>query len=464
MSRVRDESGVALVIVLIVLVIAGLLAAAVIAGAVQSNDTTIRGGNLNAAVAAADSGLDVAAYRINMLAPASGNCVTTAVVAPTNGKCPQDGPESLGNGARYTFWTSPVMAAGGTCAGLQVDSSQSAIAQRCITAVGTANGVSARVQARVAAFTATPLFPEPLVGLAGVTIGNNATIGSTTAPAVVGTNGQPCTPPLPCGLTVGGGNTVMTGYVLGPIAPAPQVGNGATTGTGTTRTAAQGPFVLSPVNPGNSATVNDDSRITSGSDPLTGNKNKWNPATRSLEIGNNGSLTLGGATYNFCNFQMDNNSTLTVASNTKIRMFIDSPDDPNSGCPTGSGNFTMSNNGAAINNYGGNYQPGTGDPTALQIYVYGLNNHTNTVAFSNNTNSYVTLYAPQSNVVVSPSNNTSFTGAIAGYTVSIGNATNFQYSGQDSGLTAGTTGLYYRTAWEQCPATPTSPSDPTSGC
>jgi Tfp pilus assembly protein PilX len=455
MSRVRDERGVALVIVLIAMVVAGLLAAAVIAGAVQSNDTTIRGGNLNAAVAAADSGLDVATYRINMLAPSAGNCVTNAVVAATSGQCPQDGPESLGNGASYTFWTSPVMAAGGTCAGLQVDSSQSAIAQRCITAIGTANGVSARVQARVAAFTATPLFPEPLIGLAGVTIGNNATIGSTTVPAVVGTNGQ---------LKVGGGNTMMTGYVLGPNAPAPQVGNGATTGTGTTRTAAQGPFVLSPVNPGNSATVNDDSRITNGADPLTGNKNVWNPNTRSLEIGNNGSLTLGGGTYNFCNFKMDQNSTLTVASNTKIRMFIDSPDDPNSGCPAGSGNFTMANNGTAINNYGGNYQPGTGDPTALQIYVYGLNNDTNTVTFANNTNSYVTLYAPQSNVVVSPSSNSSFTGAIAGYTVNVGNVANFQYNGADSGLTAGTTGLYYRTAWEQCPATPTSPSDPTSGC
>jgi hypothetical protein len=354
------------------------------------------------------------------------------------------------------------MAAGGTCAGLQVDSSQSAIAQRCITAIGTANGVSARVQARVAAFTATPLFPEPLIGLAGVSIGNNATIGSATAPAVVGTNGQGCVPGFPCGLTVGGGNTMMTGYVLGPNAPAPQVGNGATTGTGTTRTAAQGPFVLSPVNPGNSATVNDDSRITSGADPS--HNINWNSQYRELEIKNNGSLTLGGGTYNFCNFQMDQNSTLTVASGTKIQMFIDSPDDPNSGCPAGSGNFTMSNNGTAINNYGGNYQPGTGDPTALQIYVYGLNNDTNVVTFANNSNSYVTLYAPQSNVVLSPSNNSSFTGAIAGYTVSIGNVANFQYNGGDAGLTAGTTGLYYRTAWEQCPATPANSSNPSSGC
>jgi hypothetical protein len=347
------------------------------------------------------------------------------------------------------------MTSAGTCAGLQVDSSQTSIGQRCITAIGSANGVSARVQARVAAFTAEPLFPEPLVGLASVDIVNNATIGTSAVPAAVGTNGQ---------LKVGGGHTNMTGYVLGPSAPAPQVKNGAITGPGSTRTAAQGPFVLSPVNPGDSAQNNDDSRITNTTAPQDASSNvTFNPSTRELSIGNNGSLTLGGSTYNFCNFTAGNNATITIASGAKVRIFIDSPDDPNSGCPAGTGNFTMSQNDSFVN-YGGNYQPGTGDATAAQIYVYGLNNDTNTVTFYNNTNSYVTLYAPQSNVVVSPSNNTSFTGAIAGYTVSVYNNATFQLGTGTSSLTAGTTGLYYRTAWEQCPATPTNPSDPTSGC
>jgi Tfp pilus assembly protein PilX len=444
-GRLRDDSGLALIIVLFVLVIAGLVAGAVVAAAVHSNDTTSRNGKLNAAVAAADAGLDVATYRINMLAPSATNCVTNAVVAPTAGQCPQDGPESIGNGGTFSFWTSPVMAAGAACAGLQIDNSEASIAQRCITSIGTVNGVSARVQERVAAFTATPLFPTALLGLSSVTISNNATIGTQQVPALVGTNGQ---------LTVGGGTTAMTGYELGPGAPAPIVGNGATTGPGGMRTAAQGPFILSPVNPGNSATVNDNSRITNGTDPSS--NVTFNAATRVLSMGNNSSLTLGGGTYNFCNFTATNNANLTIDATVKTQIFIDSPDDPNSGCAAGTGNLSLSQNDTVTNN--------SADPTAVQIYVYGLNNDTNVVNFYNNTNSYISLYAPQSNVIVSPSNNTTFDGAIAAYQVTMGNASHFTFDGEDSSLTAGTTGLYYRTAWEQCPPTPTSSSNPASGC
>jgi Tfp pilus assembly protein PilX len=445
MRRLRDDSGVALVIVLFVLVIAGLLAGAIVAAAVHSSDTTNRNGNLNAAVAAADAGLDVATYRINMLEPTSGNCVTNAVVAPTSGQCPEDGPESVGNGGTYEFWTSPTMAAGATCAGLQIDSKDASIAQRCVTSIGTVNGVSARVQERVAAFTSTPLFPTALLGLSSVTISNNATIGTPQVPALVGTNGQ---------LTVGGGTTMMTGYELGPGAPTPSIGNGATTGPGGERTAAQGPFVLAPVNPGNSATVNDDSRITSGLDPSS--KVAFNPATRVLSMGNNSSLTLGGGTYNFCNFTATNNANITIGATVKTQIYIDSPDDPNSGCAAGTGNFSLSQNDTFTNS--------SGDPTAAQLYVYGFNNDTNVVNFYNNTNTYISIYAPQSQVILSPSNNTTMDGAIAAYQVTVGNAGHFTFDGEDSYLTAGTTGLYYRTAWEQCPPTPTSPTDPTSGC
>src|SRR5579864_3285017 len=90
-TRAGDETGLVLVIVLFVILIAGLLAGAVVAGAIHTNDSTNRDANLKAAVGAADAGLQVATYRLNMLAPTAGNCVTTAVMSPSDDQCPQDG-------------------------------------------------------------------------------------------------------------------------------------------------------------------------------------------------------------------------------------------------------------------------------------------------------------------------------------------------------------------------------------
>jgi hypothetical protein len=47
--------------------------------------------------------------------------------------------------------------------------------------------------------------------------------------------------------------------------------------------------------------------------------------------------------------------------------------------------------------------------------------------------------------------------------VTIGNKAHFTFDGQDSNLQARSQGLFYRTAWEQCAASP-STSDPRSGC
>jgi hypothetical protein len=229
------------------------------------------------------------------------------------------------------------------------------------------------------------------------------------------------------------------------------------------------PFALPQVDPGNSATVNDDGRITwyqrtptnpaSGTDPLIDKQGDgWNPATRELHINNGGTLTLGGGTYNFCSLIADQGAHITIANSGTVRIFIDSPDDPNSKCPTGPDDGVLAiNNGASFDSYSGN-------AAATQIYVYGSNNDSNQVIFDNVSTTNISLYAPQSRVEIGGSKQTTFTGAIAAYFIQIDNVLTFHYYPGDSSLTAGTTGLYYRTAWEQCPATPTNPSDPTSGC
>jgi hypothetical protein len=486
MKPLGDETGVAMIMALAVMLIVTLLGSAAVLVATQTNSYTTRDSSSKEALEAADAGLRAASYRLSVMQPDNTHCVTNSgVIAPNYpstsptfcyaapqayGSQPADGSASLGNGTSYQYWMSLPLGTGAPCAGQTVINNQEAVANRCITAVGTANGVTARTEARVAAFAAVPLFPAAIVGYsagsnpASVSIGNNANIGSTQNAAEVATNGL---------LSIGGGTTFMTGYETAPGAPPVSIGNGATTGTAT---AAPAPFVPTNANfgtaatntaagqscapAGTQATTNCDYRIANGLDPSS--HTTFDPVTRVLTMSNNSSLTLGGGMYDFCGFSATNNAHITVGATVKTQIFIDSyyrilPDGSHA-CPQGTtGNFTMSQNDTLDNP--------SGDATAVQIYVYGNPSSpgSTSVTLYNNSNSYISLSAPYSAVTMNPSNNTSFTGAIAGNTVSIGNAAHFTFAIQDSSLQVSSQGLFYRTAWEQCPAT-ASTSDPRSGC
>jgi hypothetical protein len=219
--------------------------------------------------------------------------------------------------------------------------------------------------------------------------------------------------------------------------------------------------VLGPVQPGNSATTNSNYRITNylnnpsnptaPYDMATGVS--YNATTRVLSMGNNSSLTLGGGIYNFCSFTATNNATITLAAGVKTEIIIDSPDDPNSGCGAGTGTLSIKNNANITNT--------SQDTTALQLYVYGLNDGSNIVDLNNNNALYGVVYAPQSTVNIK--NNAGYYGSIAGNVVNINNNMNFNWDSNDQYLQATSTGLYYRTAWAACVPTPPT-SDPGSGC
>ncbi len=183
-------------IAVVVLMITLALGAAAVVAAVSSNDLSQRDSNGKAALEAAEAGLRAATYRLNMFLPASGRCPTNpSTTVGGSGLCAQDGPETLGNGSTFSYWVSDVLVPGQQCAGVPVTVPNSNlnpqyVAQRCITAVGTANtggsnAVSARVQARVASYAAQALFSVPgLIGLNELTITNNAMINASG-----GTNG-----------------------------------------------------------------------------------------------------------------------------------------------------------------------------------------------------------------------------------------------------------------------------------
>ncbi len=449
-----------MIIAVMVLMITAVLAGAAVTVAVQNNHFTRADVNRKNALEAAEAGLQVAVYRLNMLRPDDIHCVGDAVASPdTTGTCASSA-YSLGNGSTYAYYTTPTLGTGGTCVGLTVIGDTN-ISQRCVTAVGSSGGLTVRSQIRAAAFGAQPLFPvNGITGLKSITNVNNAQIGGWEA-----SNGQ----------ITSANNVLITGSLeLGP-AGSYSYSNGA---SNPAKVALSSPMVLSPVNPGTSnqtslaacptranagfPACNDDYRIsnylnnpthpTAPYDQSTGVS--FNAATRVISLNNNASITLGGGIYNFCSFSASNNVTINLAPGTKTEIIIDSPDDPGSGCAAGSGTLNASNNAT--------WNTLSSDPTALQLYVYGLSNGTNVVNFSNNGLFSGVLYAPQSTINLS--NNAAFTGAISGNVVNLSNNFTFNWGATAGTLQASSTGLYYRTAWAQCTPRPTTVSAPGSGC
>ena len=184
--RFGDERGIAVPIALAVLLAAVLLATAGTGLGIQAIQTSRHDSSSKASIEAANAGLRAAIYRLNTYQPDGNHCPTEPTNyqvgtngAPTATLCAPDGPgvsQGLGNGASYTYWISRAMQTGDTCTGPAVSSSESSVAQRCVTAVGMANGVSARVQERVVAYTSAPAFPAAIFGTKSVTISNNVTI------------------------------------------------------------------------------------------------------------------------------------------------------------------------------------------------------------------------------------------------------------------------------------------------
>jgi Tfp pilus assembly protein PilX len=455
-NRLSAENGSALVIAILVLMIISAIAAAAVTVSTQTNGSTRRDGNKKNALEAAEAGLQVALYRLNMLRPDDSHCVGDAVSLPDGTGICASSSYTLGNGSTYAYYTTPTLAPGASCVGLTL-SSDTTISQRCVTAVGITNGISARSQIRVAAFGAVPLFPVAgITGLKSITNNQNSSIGGWEA-----SNGT----------ITALNNTSITGDIeLGP-AGTYNFSNGA---SNPPRAQLSSPLVLGPVDPGTSnqsnlancpgrtVSCNDDYRIsnylanpshpTAPYDQASGVT--FDPSTRSITMGNNASLTLSGPLYNFCSFSSPNNATIALAPGVRTEIIIDSPDDPNSGCPAGSGTLNIFNNLTWSNL--------ASDPTALQIYVYGWNNLNNVVNFKNNSTFWGVLYAPLSTINLT--NNGIFNGAISGNVVNLINNFQFNWAQQAGTLQARSTGLYYRTAWAQCTPTPPSPGAPGSGC
>ncbi|HEX2162072.1 MAG TPA: hypothetical protein VHF88_09665 [Thermoleophilaceae bacterium] len=461
-----EQDGVAIVVAIGALGVLLILSTVAFSASSQLSDTSKVDRSARSAFQAAEAGLDVATYRINNLLPLGGGagCVAGVEDATADGSCVAG--EQLADGASWSYEVTPdldeenydELLPGGRCAGFPIqfdaDDLDLTLRSRCITATGTAHGQTRRVQARLALFTGTSsetpgttLFPVGgIIGLDGVTLSNAAQVSGSVA-----SNGQ---------VELSNAARVTGAAILGPGAPAPDVGNAATIGQGTVyRSPAEGPWVLAPVDIGNTATVNRNGNgigwtVESGTAT-------YSSAYRELEIKNAARLNFSGGDYNLCRLEAKNATRFTVTPGAKVRLFIDSPTRPGSGCRPGTGTFVAKNA----------FDLEADEKSAqFQIYIYGGDVDGNPAfEVKNSSGFHALLHAPLASVEFK--NAASFWGAINAKRVEFGNASSFHWPAEGiSGLTPdtdtpqNTLTLFQRSAWRECRSAPSDPENPHSGC
>ena len=440
------EQGFAMIIAITVLFIALLLTGAAVMIATQTNSSSSADYNRKNALEAAEAGLVVATYRLNMLQPASG-CQTdssTATAGPdaNNITWCQSNSYTLGNGSSYQYYVSPTLSSG-TCAGVNLANSSNNVIQRCITSVGTSNAISERSQIRVAAFQATPQQGNyAVLGYNGIQLSGGAKItglgetnkvlqasgGSTVSQCVVGQGGSYNPDTSFC--------TTSNSKLTSTFTP-------GTVSAGTSSNMAQNacPSRVSLTN-NPLGYCNDDFRITnlvnsSGSpqDVLSGGSIQWNATTRVLTVNGGGTLKLGGTLYNFCAITLTGGSILSTAGQN-VQIIVDNG--TADGCAG-----TGGNQGGYVNFSGGSITNLTLDPSAFQVDVVGAGN----VTLSGGSSTYGQVFAPQSSLTFS--GGSTWNGTVTADTVNMSGGS-FSYVAGSQSVSGGSNGTYFRTAWVQC--------------
>ncbi len=424
----NDERGVALPIALMMMVLVSGLAVVSARAATSAQHQTLRDGNAKRAIQGAAAGVEAATYQLNLLQPATTQCVIRTAAGllslsavGADGWCPSQ-TEDLGDGATYTFRVSSAVAT--------VANGQNLL-QRRVLATGSKNGFKRRVLVTTAASVQAPLFAAnyAAVSLDSIDFGNN-----TEVLGGVGSNGN---------ITLRNSSSVCGAATPG-VGKTLSLNNSASVCTGYTTSPATVPFALPPVDQQDAPTVNDNARICAvgpASDPCTGNVT-WNATTRTLELDNTATLTLAGDTYSFCRIQLRNSSRLLIATLPgPLRIYIDSPE--NCGNRPGSGSVSLQQDTDVTNL--------NADPIKLQLYAAGSANRSTSIQFANHTSAdtVMAVYAPSS--TVSLENNIHIVGAVAAKKVTMQNYTSITYDSRVEDITGSDFArVYQNPRWQEC--------------
>jgi Tfp pilus assembly protein PilX len=471
----RSEDGVALPVASGMLMVVSILVVGFFAVSMRVNDSSVDSRSSKRALAAAEAGLQTAVYRLNLLnqsaASNSASCLTTTWVAPSGGEC-QGQTESIGNGASYTYYVTPATTAGSAGCVALVGVATSA-SDRCITSVGTVNGVNRRIQTRVVQQPTTTIPDFNSVGLVGKSlvyawnsVKMSSDVGSNTRVEFqnsIEVNDNDA-------INVDGKVMLLTG---GQYVPGNSVTVEGGTQTVTTPFTLPTPDFETPEGTNNNAAL-PNSVFEGGS---------AGRHLRRFELGNSAEYTMPPGTYHFCNVKLGNSVKwkFSHTGGQRTKIFVDSPSRADSTCvgqADPAGTFGADNS-VEINKEAGEREE------LLDIYMHGTAHNDTRNRYSwctdlqspaqtgecrsdfmldNSVSFYGSVYAPNS--TVQAHNSVKIWGSVAADKIRFYNSIEFNLTGPviDKPPETGATGAATRRGWAECRPERTSPSDPESGC
>lgn len=397
-TRLGHESGFAVPTVLFVVMAAFALVSVGSLTTIKAQSGVVRDQDTKSAFAAADAGANQALLHYNrILTTASAPCLvpgTGGVLVAQKPAGWQPGtswcPAVSGSVAEGTFayGSFTYQARPGTTGGLE------------IVSTGQADGVSRRIELTSKPGSNNPFSSFGVIGRDGISLASNTQIDANVA-----TNGS---------ITTASNSLVACDTA--------QVGVNGTAGNGVQCQETHGTIILPPVLQGDAATVNDNGRITDGSDVRTNlSDTAWNSTSRQLNLNTNSSITLGGSRYSFCKLTLNSNSALYVANGATVQIFFDSPEA--CGLPSGTTQLDMQSNTRITGT--------SGLSPSLQLLFVGstgtpfrqtkITLNSNTQVSNTNCEQQFILYAPLTDI--SMDSNSGYCGAIAGKSLTLSSNT-----------------------------------------
>jgi Tfp pilus assembly protein PilX len=467
----RSEKGVALPVAAGMLMVISILVVGFFTVAIRVNSTSVGDRSSKRALAAAEAGLQTAVYRLNLLNQSAeahaGDCLTTTwVVETTAGQCPGQ-PGSLGNGAAYTYYVTPANGAAGC---VTLPGVATSTADRCITSIGTANGVRRRVQTRVVSQSIFPPFNEVgMIGKSLVFAYNSANLNSD-----VGSNQRVV---FENSVNVYDNDAIeVDGKVMLLQGGTYQYENSVKIDGGTQTITT--PFELNLPDSELERVENGNNNSTLATDLGSA----WNPTTRRINIAS-GEKTIRPGVYHVCGVTLGNSVKLKFShtGGALTQIWVDSPSRPGSQACAGqtdihAGTFTADNS-VEVNKEVGEREE------LLDIYMWGtpyndtrptyptcepIHHPTQTATcrsdfmLDNSVNFYGSVYAPNS--TIQAHNSVKFYGATAGDKIIFFNSVDFFLTGEIKDKDYGSPGAAQRRGWAECRPQPDDPNDPESGC
>jgi hypothetical protein len=349
------------------------LAGVAVMSSIDAQHGTKRDRNSKAAIAAADAGAGVALLRLNRFTSSlseANPCVGPSgeFLTPSGGWCPATESESVGN-ASFSYMVSA----------FEEDTPLSVIA------VGTAGGVSRRIEVGLVSYNGDEVFAdENLIGQDNITIEGDSDVRTS-----LGTNGD---------IVKNGNSATICGDVrhgVGKGAPQPDCDGEVTEGFKN----------LPPVIPPDDiATNNSNCRLADDcEDPNeedTYSKKRtatkpWDPETRKISLSGGSSLTMGGRDYFICELEIQSGELIMAAGeDVNVRIFFDTPE--NCGLSAGATQVMIAGNGRVKST---GYNPDEGKYALPVFFLLGSPEIPTRVELTgNSTTNEMLIYAPYSEI------------------------------------------------------------------